>query len=138
MLFVIGLILILGAMNTETDPITGEVAASSSSSVGNAVSFALWLAVACLVAIFGFTIWVIIQNPKKFIPSAIGLAVFAIIAFIGYSMAGTSPIKAVPDATEQALKMSGAGINTTGILVFIAIALILVGSVMGAMRYFSK
>ena len=137
LLFVIGLILMLGAMKTEIDPETNE-AVGDLTAVSRSANYIVYLVYGCVGAIILFSIWAIIQNPKKFIPTAIGLGVFAIIAFIGYAMAGSDPIKEVPDATEDALKLGGTAIKTTFLLIFIAVALITVGSVMGIMRYFSK
>ena len=139
LLFIIFVFLILGAIDTEVDPDTNE-AVGDVGSVISSVNYALYLVYACLGAIFIFTIWAIIQNPKRFIPSAIGLGVFLIIAFIGYSMASSDAIAGFDhaDATEKGLKMGGAGIKTTFLLVAIAAALIVVGSVMSMMRYFSK
>lgn len=139
LLFIIGVILLLGAMDTEVDPDTNE-AVGDVSSVIYAVNFSLWLVRACVIFIAGFTVWAIIQNPKRFIPAAIGVGVFAIIAFVGYSMASSEPIVdlEIANNTAKNAKMGGAGIKTTFLLVIIAVALILVGSVMSIMRYFSK
>lgn len=140
LLFIIGVILILGSMSTEVDPETGE-AVGDVSSVINSVNFSLYLIYGCLGAIIVFTVWSIVQNPKRFIPSLIGVAVFAIIALIGYSMASAEIIPDLakhPDATAKAHKMGGAGILTTYILVIVAVVLIVAGSVIGALRYFAK
>jgi hypothetical protein len=142
LLFLIGIILILKAMGTtatidqDTQEIVEEV-----DQVTSSVSYALYLVYACLGAILVFTVWAVIQNPKRFIPTLIGLGVFVVIAFIGYSVASS---EIIPDllehdnATKSAHKMGGAGIKTTYILVVIAILLIIVGSVMSSMRYFAK
>lgn len=142
LLFVIGIILILDAMGTTAtiDKTTQEVVEDADKVTGS-VTYALYLVYACLGAIVLFTIWSIIQNPKRFIPSAIGIGVFAIIAFIGYSLASSEILPDLvehPDATESAHKMGGAGIKTTFILIIIAIALILVGSVLNVLKYFQK
>ena len=142
LLFVIGILLIMNAMGTTAavDPVTQEVI-EDTDKVTASVTFSLYLVYACLIAIGGFSIWSIIQNPKRFIVPAIGIVAFLVIGFIGYSMASTLPIDGIlehPDATEGALKWSGAGVKTTFILVFIAVALIIVSSVMSMMKYFSK
>jgi len=125
--------LVTGSFITEiiedTDRVTGSV------------SFAVWMVYACLIAIGGFSIWSIVQNPKRFIAPAIGIGVLLLIGFIGYSIANDLPIKGIEDhadATVGALKWSGAGVKTTMILVFISITLIVISSVMGMMKYFSK
>jgi hypothetical protein len=142
LLFVIGILLIMNAMGTTAtvDPETQEIIEDADKVTGS-VTFSLYMVYACLIAIGGFTIWSIIQHPKRFIVPAIGIGAFLIIGLIGYSLAGTEPIEGIlehPDATEGALKWSGTGVKTTFILVFIAVALILVSSVMGMMKYFSK
>ena len=142
LLFVIGILLIMNAMGTSAtvDPETQEVIEDTDKVTGS-VTFALWMVYACLGAIGVFSIWAIVQNPKRFIVPAIGIAAFLVIGFIGYAMASTTPIEGIlehPEATEGALKWSGAGVKTTFILVFIALALIVVSSVMGMMKYFSK
>lgn len=142
LLFVIGILLIMNAMGTSAtvDPETQEITEDVDKVTGS-VTFALWMVYGCLGAIAIFSIWGIVQNPKRFIVPAIGLAVFLVIGFIGYAMADTTPIDGIlehPEATEGSLKWAGAGVKTTFILVFIALALIVVSSVMGMMKYFSK
>ena len=95
----------------------------------------------CWAAILLFGVWAIIQNPKKFIPLGIALVAFGIIVGIGYGMASEDIIPDLlehPDATAGAHKWGGTGIKVTFILVFVAIALILVQSVRNMMKYFSK
>lgn len=145
LLFVIGILLILQAMGTtasidkETHQVVEDV-----DKVTSSVSYALYLVYAALGAILIFTIWSIIQNPKRFITVGIGIGAFVIIAFIGYSLASS---EIIPDfltgdgnanATESAHKWGGAGVKTTFILVFIALALIVAGSVMSMLKYFQK
>lgn len=142
LLFIIGILLIMNAMGTSAtvDPETQEVTEDADKVTGS-VTFALWMVYGCIGAIAIFSIWSIVQNPKRFIAPAIGLAVLLVIGFIGYSMAETTPIDGIlehPNATESAMKWAGAGVKTTFILVFIAIALIVTSSVIGMMKYFSK
>lgn len=142
LLFVIGIFLILQAMGTTAtiDKETQEVVEDTDLVTGS-VSYALYLVYACLGAIILFTIWSIIQNPKRFIPSAIGIAVFAVVAMIGYAMASDAILPDLlehPDATPGSHKWGGTGIKVTFILVIIAVALIIVGSVMSIMKYFVK
>lgn len=142
LLFIIGIILIMNAMGSSAvvDAETGEITEDADTVTGS-VTYALYLVYACLGAILIFTIWSIIQNPKRFIPSAIGIGIFAVIAFIGYAMASDAIIPDLlehPDATAGAHKWGGAGIKTTYILVGLAIVLILIGSVMNMRKYFSK
>lgn len=139
LLFIIGAILIIGAMKTETEAVSEETAPDYAAVV-RSVNFSLYLVYACLGAILIFTVWSIIQNPKRFIPSAIGIAVFVIILLIGYGMASSEPIAGLEhaDNISKNVRMGGTGINATGILVAIAGGLIAVGWVMGIMRFFSK
>lgn len=142
LLFLIGILLIMNAMGTSAtvDPETQEVIEDADKVTGS-VTFALWMVYGCIGAIAIFSIWAIVQNPKRFIAPAIGIAIFLVIGFIGYAMADSTPIDGIlehPEATEGSLKWAGTGVKTTFILVFIAIALILTSSVMGMMKYFSK
>lgn len=142
LLFVIGILLIMRAMGTTAtvDPETQEVIEEADIVTGS-VTYALYLVYACLGAILIFTIWSIVQNPKRFIPSAIGMGVFAIIAIIGYATASDAIIPDLlqhPDATASAHRMGDSGIKITFILVFIATALIIAGSVMSMLKYFQK
>ncbi|MEX1002444.1 MAG: hypothetical protein WDZ35_10060 [Crocinitomicaceae bacterium] len=145
-LFVIGVLLILNAMgsdatvDSETHMIVEDV-----DQVTSSVSYALYLIYACLGAIVIFTIWSIIQRPKRFIGTAIGIVVFGIIVLIGYGMASDALIpelvtgdNALEAATKGAHKWGGAAIKVTYILVALAGFLILVQSVRDMTKYFSK
>ena len=109
----------------------------------SSVTYTWWLMWGGLALIGIFTIINIVQNPKRFIPSAIGTAVLAIIAFICYSSVVTKApagskvleLKAYSDASYQ---MTGMGIVLFITLAVIAGALILVGTIAGMLRYFSK
>lgn len=147
LLFIIGLVLIWDAtgttatVDTETQEIVEDVDVVTSS-----VSFTMYLIYACLILIGGFTIWSIIQNPKRFIPSAIGIVAFLVIGGIAYGMASSDIIPELidpdgvshADMTASSLKWGGTGIKLTFILVFIAVAVIVVSSVMSAARYFTS
>ncbi|MBD3637755.1 MAG: hypothetical protein HUJ25_10400 [Crocinitomicaceae bacterium] len=140
LLLLLGAIFIIGAMGTEVDPDTNEPIGSVTSVV-TSVNYAVYLVIGALIAIVVFGVWSIIQHPKRFIPTLIGVVVFGILVLIGYSMASSEILPSLaenPEATAKAHKWGGAGINTTIILVILALALILFGSVMGIMRYFSK
>ena len=126
-LFVIGVLLILNAMGStatvdeETQMVVEEV-----DQVTASVSYALYLVYACIGAIIIFTIWSIIQHPKRFISSAISIVIFAIIVGIGYALADSTIIPELleggnaEEATEGAHKWGGTG------------------NVKNMMRYFSK
>lgn len=139
---IIGIILVIYAMgNTaEIDPITQQANADTST-VSNVVSFSLitfWIAVG---AIGIFTLFAIVTNPKRFIPTAIGIAIFAVVILIGYSMAEvetTGKILDLEGATDSNLLMGGIGIKTTYILVFIAITLIILQGFRNLLGYFKK
>lgn len=146
LLFIIGLVLIWDAtgttatVDTETQEIVEDVDVVTSS-----VSFTMYLIYACLILIGGFTIWSIIQNPKRFIPSAIGIVAFLVIGGIAYGLASSDIIpdlivdgESHADMTASSLKWGGTGIKLTFILVIIAVAVIVVSSVMSAARYFTS
>jgi hypothetical protein len=142
LLFVIGVILIMNAMGTTAtvDPETQEVIEDADKVTGS-VAFALYMVYACIAAILLFAVWAIVKNPKKFIPTGIGIAAFLIIGGIGYAMASDAILPDLlehPNATASGHKWGGTGIKVTFILVFVAIALIAVQSVRNMMKYFSK
>jgi hypothetical protein len=146
LLMIIGTIFIIQAAGA-SDVVDSETdeAVANFGKVGSAITFAIWLAWASLGTIVLFTIWAIVQNPKKFIAPAISLGVFLVLGGLAYALASDAIIPELidkgtvhPDMTTGSLKWSGTGIKLTFILVIVAIALILVSSVMGAMRYFSS
>ncbi|UKN00689.1 hypothetical protein K6119_13210 [Paracrocinitomix mangrovi] len=143
-LFVIGVVLIVGAMQTEIDPET-NLPVNDPVAVSNSANYSVILVYMGLGAIAIFSIWSIIQNPKRFIRPAIGIAIFGVLALISYGIASDEMIPALlkteesaANATPEALKWGGAGIKGTFILVGIAIVLILIGTVMNMKKYFSN
>ncbi|MCG8573422.1 MAG: hypothetical protein MI810_00940 [Flavobacteriales bacterium] len=139
---VIGVFLIINAMGTapEVDPETGQDVMDTSA-VSSSVSYSLALLYGGGIFIAVFTIWGIIMNPKKFIPTAIGLVVFGLLVLIGYSMSTvetTGAIVKLEDATEASLRWGGVGIQTTFVLVIVAIGLIVLQMVRGILGYFQK
>lgn len=141
-LAIVGVYLIITAMgNTATiDPETGQASADTSS-VSSAVTFSLYIVYATIAAIAIFTVIAIISNPKRFIPTAIGIAVFGLLIFVAYLMVNvekSGPITELPDATSQNIFWGDLGIKTTFVLVATAIGLIIVQGVRSAIGYFSK
>jgi len=109
----------------------------------SSVSYAWWLMWGGLALIGIFTIINIIQNPKRFIPSAIGTIVLAILAFICYSSVVTkapvgSKVLELEAYTDSSYQLTGMGITLFITLATIAITLIIVGSIISGLRYFSK
>jgi len=109
----------------------------------SSVLYAYWLMWGGLILIGIFTIINIIQNPKRFIPSAIGTVILAVIAFICYSSVVTkapagSKVLELNAYTDASYQLTGMGIALFITLATIAIALIIVGSIIGGLRYFSK
>lgn len=136
---VIGVALIANAMGYSevVDPVTEEVV-SDTSSVSSAVNYSVAILYIALGAIAIFTIIAIIVNPKRFIPAAVGIAIFGLIVLLGYSMANVEtagPITELEEATETNLLWGGVGIKTTLILVIIAIGLIIIQGARGLMGY---
>lgn len=140
-LFFLGCWFVWSAMQVEVDPETkqpiGDIAG-----VNNSVSYSMFLFYAAGALVLIFTIWGIVINPKKFIVSAIGVALFAIIFFICYSMASTDPgsayVAGLADATESNLKWGDTGILLTYALIFIALLALVVQIVRNVLSYFSK
>lgn len=139
---IVGIYLVLTAMgNTATiDPETQQASADTTS-VSNVVSFSMITLYISLGAIALFTIIAIITNPKRFIPTAIGIVVFGILVLIGYSMVTvetSGPIMSLEGASESNLLWGGVGIKTTYVLVTVAIGLIIIQGVRSLIGYFTK
>lgn len=141
-LAIVGVYLIISAMGytEELDPVTEEVL-SDTAPVSRAVNFSLWTLYISLGAIAVFTVIAIITNPKRFIPTAIGIVVFGLLVLIGYSMVTietSGPITKLEEATDSNLLWGGVGIKTTFVLVTVAIGLILAQGVRNLLGYFTK
>lgn len=137
---VVGVVLIVQAMGTdvEKDPVTG-LFPDDTASVDSSVAYSLYLLYGGGILIAGFTLWAIIMNPKKFIPTAIGLAVFGVLVAIGYSMVTIEKTGDLAKmATPDELKWGGLGIQTTYVLVSVALGLIVLQMGRGIAGYFQK
>lgn len=139
-LAIIGIYFVVSAMGTKLDPETdqpvGDTAAVSSS-----VSFSLFLVYACLTLIGVFTIWAIIVNPKRFIPTFIALGSFILIFIIVYAMSSDKaegPLLKLEAATPFWLTWTDTGITMTFVLMVIAIVFLLVGVIRNGLAFFSK
>lgn len=140
LIIILGTIFTLQAMQTEVDETTG-LPLGDVSAVSSSVNFSMWLIWIILGLVVIFTIISIISNPKRFIPTAIGLVVFGIVVGIGFGMSDVSVTTGLvdnPDATENALLWGSTGIQTTFVLVFLALLLIIIQSVRGVVGYFVK
>lgn len=141
-LCLIGVYYTLGSMQVELDPVTYQPI-SDTAAVDTAIGFSIWFSIGSLLLITGFTIWAIVDNPKRFIPSFIGLAVFMIVFFISYgygaAIAETSGhITQIQYSTPGWIKWSGIGIVMTYILVFMAIALLIAQMVRQLLGFLQK
>jgi len=141
-IFIVGFILAVSAMGyaPEEDPITKEII-KDTTSVSRVVSFSLIILWVALGAIALFTVFAIITNPKRFIPTAIGIAVFGVLVLIGYSLVNietTGDIMKLDGATKSNLLLGGLGIKTTYVLITVAIGLIIVQGVRSLIGYFAK
>lgn len=137
-----GVILVFYAMGytPEIDPETDQDIADTGA-VSNVVNFSLWTLYISLGVIAIFTIFAIVTNPKRFIPTAIGIGIFGILVLVGYSLVNvetTGDIMKLDGATEGNLLMGGLGIKTTYVLVIVAIGLILAQGVRNLVGYFNK
>ncbi len=141
-LAVVGVILVVLAMGyTEVkDPVSEEII-SDTGSVSAVVTFSMALFWISIGAIALFTVIAIATNPKRFIPTAIGIAVFAILVLIGYGLSDvetTGKIVDLEGATEGNLRLGGVGIKTTYVLVIVAVGLIIAQGARSLLGYFSK
>jgi hypothetical protein len=139
---IVGIILIVNAMGTapEVDEVTG-LDITDTAAVSTSVSFSLGLLYGGGILIAAFTLWAMAMNPKKFIPTAIGLCVFGALVLIAYSMVTietSGPITKLEGATESSLMWGGLGIQTTYVLVIVAVGLIIMQMGKGIMGYFQK
>ena len=141
-IIIIGVILAFLAMgySKELDPVTEQDIADRSA-VSNVVSFSMWILYIAIGAIAIFTVYAIATNPKRFIPTALGIAVFGLlvllsIAFINVETSGK--IMELEGTTKGTLWWGGLGIKTTYTLVFVAIAAIAFQGVRNLVGYFSK
>lgn len=110
---------------------------------GASVSYTYWLMWGGLILIGGFSIFNIIQNPKRFIPSAIGFSILAVITFICYKAVDSkaaegSKVLQLDQYTDSSFHWTAMGITLFITLAIIAGVLILAGMVIGGLRYFSK
>lgn len=140
-LFFLGIWFVWSAIQVEVDPVTGQ-AVGDYSGVDNSVAYSTFLFYASIILVLAFTVWGIVINPKKFIPSLVGVIIFGIIFFICYGMASSEPgteyLAGLEEATESNLKWGDTGILMTYALVFVALALLVVQIVRNALSYFSK
>lgn len=135
---VIGVYFTLLSMQVELDPVSHQPI-TDTSAVGTAVTFSMWFAYISMLLILGFTIWAIIDNPKRFIPSFIGVALFALIFFISYGSAGVETTGHIVEiGTPTWIKWSGVGIIMTYIMAFLAIGLILAQLVRQLLGFLQK
>jgi hypothetical protein len=110
---------------------------------GNSVSYTYWLMWGGLILIAGFSVFNIIQNPKRFIPSAIGFSILALITFICYKVVDSkaaegSKVLQLDQYTDASFHWTAMGITLFITLAIIAGVLILAGFVIGGLRYLSK
>ena len=143
---VIGILCLIGvyytflSMQVELDPVTFQ-AISDTSAVDTSMTFSIWFSIGSLALITFFTIWAIMNNPKRFIPSLIGLVVFFVVFFIGYSMTTietSGHIMTLDYTTPFWIKWSGVGIEMTYVLIFLAAALLVVQMIRQVVGFFSK
>lgn len=139
-LIVLGGIFCWGAMQTEVDPETKQ-AVGDTISVDRSVNFAMFLAYASIILVLAFTVWGIIINPRRFIPSLIGVSVMLLIFFVAYGMASdkaTGALTKLPMATPFWVKWSDIGVTMTYILCGLAVVLLVVQFFRNIFSYFSK
>jgi len=105
------------------------------------ITYTKWLMYGGLILILGFTVFNIIQNPKRFIRLAIGLVLLTLITLICYysvDTVGIGKVTQLSSYTDTSFHISATGILMFIVLTIIAVAMILVGIVTGALSYFQK
>jgi hypothetical protein len=140
LMLVIGVFFCWNAMQTVVDPVTKQ-GVGDLSSVDNSVSFSLFLFYGAMILVLAFTVWGIIINPKRFITSAIGVAVMLLIFLYCYTTADTAAtggLAKLEDATEFWIKWSDIGIVMTYILFGLAIVLLVVQLFRNLFQFFAK
>lgn len=140
LMLIIGTLFSWGAMQTEIDPVTKQ-AVGDVSAVHNSVVYALVLFWISIICVLGFTVWGIILNPKRFIPSMIGVGIIFIIYLISSGLASDQPTAALaehPMATPFWLKWADIGIYMTYILFVLALVLLVVQIFRNIFSYVSK
>ena len=108
---------------------------------GSSIVYTQWLMYGGLILILLFTVFNIIQDPKRFIRLAIGLVLLTIITLICYysvDAVGTGKVTQLGNYSDSAYHISSTGILMFIVLTITAAALIFVGIIKGAMSYFQK
>lgn len=111
------------------------------SATDNSVTFAYYLMIGGLILIAAFSVFHIITNPKRFMRSAIGVAILGVLTFIVYKASdkvGQGKITTFDGYSDSAYHMSAFGINLFLILTVLAAVLILIGSLFNILRFFNK
>lgn len=139
----VGLYFMWGAFDTSIDPETKQPVGNLSAA-SNAIGYSVMLFYVTLALVIIFSIWGIIINPRKFIPSAIGFGLFALILVISLGMASSEAegrlagMKKIGMATDEWIKWSDVGVKMTIILIAIAIIVMVAQAVRNLLGYFSK
>lgn len=119
--------------------VSGETNEELNGPVSNALSLSQYVVYACAITILGFGIYHVARDVKKNIPILIGIALFCIILFIGYSMADGSEMTVVngPNVeliTSTVSKWSGAGLKMLYVLLGITLLVSLFSEVKKLIR----
>lgn len=140
----IGIYLVVVAMGNKAviDPVTQQESADTSS-VSNAVNFAMYVFYIGIGVIAIFTVIAIVSNPKRFLLTGIGVLIFGGLILIASFMVGkpelTSEMLAMEVVpTTDELYYGDLGIKATYVLVAVAVGLIIAQSVRSLLGYFAK
>lgn len=140
LMLVVGTLLSWWAAQTEIDPETKQ-AVGDAGDVHNSVVYSLALFWIAIIAVLAFTVWGIIINPKRFIPSMIGVGVMFLIYLVCAGLASDKSTDALlghPMATPFWLKWTEVGIFMTYALFVLAIVLLIVQVFRNIFSYVSK
>ena len=111
------------------------------SATGKSITYTKWLMYGGLFLILVFTVVNIVKEPKRFIRLAIGIVLLTIITticFYSVDTEGIGKVTQLDSYSDASYQISAAGIAMFIVLTIIAGAMIAVGIVSGALRYFSK
>ncbi len=105
------------------------------------INYTVFLMIMGLIIILVFTVVNIINNPKRFLRSSIGVVILLVLYFITKAMAsdkGEGKVLELKTYTDASYHMTSTSINLFLVLVVIAVILIIASAVLGLVRYISK
>ncbi len=107
------------------------------------IVYAKWVMIIGLILIVVFSLLNLVQNPKRFVPTLIGVAILGILFFIAYSIAPSSApdgakVTQLSTYSAESYHWTGTGIDLFIILLVLAFVMIIIDSIINGVRYLSK